>query len=136
MASVATSLGGAWSLPVRSSLSFSPTSTSRSLVLHRAELARRCSSSRVDAAPAVSPTAVPPLASSVAETAAPNSSPSLSRPDDLASTLLASLSASSAGAESVSARSPTSATAKSSAGSDDSAVGSTQLPPSSDRSTP
>ncbi|GMF34929.1 unnamed protein product [Phytophthora fragariaefolia] len=136
MASVAASLGGAWSLPVKSSLPFSLTSTSRSLVLHRAELARRCGSPPAGTAPAVSPTTAPPLASSAAETAGPNSPPSSGQPGGQASTSLTPPSAPRAGAESASARSPTPVTAESSTEPEDSAVGSTSPPLSSASSAP
>ncbi|GMF40996.1 unnamed protein product [Phytophthora fragariaefolia] len=136
MASVAASLGGAWSLPVKSSLPFSLTSTSRGLVLHRAKIARRCGSPPADTAPAVSPTTAPPLASSAAETAGSNSPPSSGQPGGQASTSLTPLSAHRAGAESASARSPTPVTAESSTEPEDSAVGSTSPPLSSASSAP
>ncbi|GMF53939.1 unnamed protein product [Phytophthora fragariaefolia] len=136
MASVAASLGGAWSHPVKSSLPFSLTSTSRSLVLRRAELARRCGSPPADTAPAVSPTTAPPLASSAAETAGPNSPPSSGQPGGQASTSLTPPSAPRAGAESASAGSPTPVTAESSTEPVDSAVGSTSPPLSSASSAP
>ncbi|GMF51341.1 unnamed protein product [Phytophthora fragariaefolia] len=108
--------------------SFLPQPTSRSFVLHRAELARRCSPPPADTAPTVSPTTAHPLASSATETAGPNSPPSSGQPDGQASTSLTPPNASRAGAESTSARSPTPATAESSTEPEDSAVGSTSPP--------
>ncbi|GMF63364.1 unnamed protein product [Phytophthora fragariaefolia] len=130
MASVAASLGGAWSLPVKSSLPFSLTLTLISLAVSTS------GSPPADTAPAVSPTIAPPLAPSAAETAAPDSLPSSGEPGGQASTLLAPPSAPRTGAESASTRSPTPVTEESLTELRDSAVGSTSPPLSSASSAP
>ncbi|GMF44032.1 unnamed protein product [Phytophthora fragariaefolia] len=89
-----------------------------------------------DTAPAVSPTTAPPLASSAAETAGSNSPRSSGHPGGQASTSLTPPSASRAGAELASSRSPAPVTAESPTQPEDSAVGSTSPPLSSAFSAP
>ncbi|GMF40703.1 unnamed protein product [Phytophthora fragariaefolia] len=89
-----------------------------------------------DTAPAVPPTTAPPLESSAAETAGPNSPPSSGQPDGQASTSLTPPNAPRAGAESASTRSPAPVTAESSSEPGYSAVGSTSPPLSSVSAAP